>query len=143
MTSRITATGLVLALTMLLAGCTEITGPTHALQNMRGIITEIRTESLGSEFAMAEILIEEDPSVPLEDWMESPDKDYSKVLWVVTSETEIVREEEDESLVTIGLEEIGVGAEVRAFKVETFDVYVDTSLPIAYARRIILIVPAS
>jgi hypothetical protein len=143
MTKHISVTTLFLGGMIVLAACSEITGPTDDLQNMRGIITEIRTESLRSDIAIAEILIEEDPSVPLDDWIEAPDKDYSKVLWVVTNETEILRQEEDESLVPIDLEQFHVGSEARAFKVSTFDVYVDTGLPIAYAGRVVLVAPAS
>jgi len=37
------------------AACSEIAGPTDDLQNVRGMIKGIKTESLRSEFAIVEI----------------------------------------------------------------------------------------
>jgi hypothetical protein len=147
MTTRPALVSLLTGAALLLAACSDITGPV-VLENMRGVITEVRTEGINENTSIAKILIEEDPSIPMEEWMklrdESPEKyGYEKVLWVVTADTELLRQEEDETLVPIELDELHVGAEVRAFKWAEFDAYVDTGLPMAYAGRIILIEPAS
>jgi hypothetical protein len=142
MITRMPTLSLLTAAAILIAACSDITVPTGELQNMQGTITEVRTEEIG-EHAIAKILIEEDPSVPLALYLATPGPPYAKVLWTLTTETELFRQEEDETLVPIELDELQVGSEVRAFRLSTFNVYVDTGLPIAYAGRVILIEPAS
>lgn len=125
---------------LLLTGC-NITEPTQQERlNIRGEITMLKTEGLGYEQALAEILIEEDPSVPLDEWKKNlPNVSSRKVLFTVLAETVIYRQIGDESPVEIGLEELTVGSEVRAWNT---GYVIETGLPRAYAERIILVSPA-
>lgn len=125
---------------LLLTGCSYMTEPTpERPADMRGEITQVKTEDLRSQQALAEILIEEDPSVPLDEWLNQPEG-YSKVSWkIMPNMTQMYRQEADRSLVKIGVEDLTVGSEVHAWNT---GFYVDTGLPIAYAEKIILVSPA-
>ncbi|MBA4158437.1 MAG: hypothetical protein H0X65_13285 [Gemmatimonadetes bacterium] len=125
---------------LLLPGCSNLAEPAEERSNFRGEITQLKTEGLQHQRALAEIIIEEDPSFPLEEWLKNPGSDGSqKYRYSVLPGTRIYRQTGDESPVEIGLEALTVGSIVRAWDTGFI---VKTLLPLAYAEKIILVSPA-
>ncbi len=126
---------------LLLPGCSNLAEPAEERNNIRGEITQLKIEGRQYQRALAEIIIEENPSIPVEEWLKNPGGDSSrKVIYWVMPETRIYRQIGDESPVEIGLEALTVGSIVRAWNTG----FVMKSLPLrAYAEKIILVSPAS
>jgi hypothetical protein len=128
-----------LAGALLLAGC-DTTAPAPEVLNIRGVVTVMKVEGLQHSQALAELLIEEDPSIPLEAYLDDPlGFDSRKIIYVVLPSTRILREAADGSAVPATLAEIGVGATVRAWNT---GFVVDTAPQRAYADKILIVEPA-
>lgn len=120
---------------LLLAGCSSVADPGEERLNIRGEITLLKTEGLQHQQALAEIIIEEDPSIPMDAWLQNQGSYSSqKVMYSVLPSTRIYRQIGDGPPVQIGLEELTIGATVRAWNT---GFVVKTLLPRAYAEKII------
>lgn len=103
---------------------------------MEGEITSIELDGLRHPDAILEIMIEEDPSLPLDDWLRQPVSGYEKVLWSIGRGTEIFRQRADGSREKAGIDDLVIGAKVLAWHIGYF---VDTGIPLAGARMLVIV----
>jgi len=127
---------LVVMISALLGACGNVVAPfPQGPADMEGEITRLTADAPGGP-GIIEILIEEDPNVPLEEWLRNPGPGYEKVLWSVGQNSAIFRERADGSRERAGIEDLAVGARVLAWNLGYF---VDTGLPRAGARMLVIL----